>query len=206
MLRCIKKGEISSPGSKRGLEGLLEAVTSGTTPKKQEELQGDHCEHRGQQEHKCDVYWSCWGIWVVSRGWGDGAASNSLLLEHKMWSKEWEEMHQKITIFTCNAEKYLFNGRQSWGMCWWKLHCTKHILSPFPALFRGTSAFSGVGIGRPTGGLCASGHEWSQDPRWTSEVVSCGSLARDASQSVEVNSRWRTEFTCLQKKRKMTKV
>lgn len=146
MLWCIQKEEITSPGRYGSLEDLLEeAVTSGMTPKEQRESPGDHYKHRGPQETRWDIYWLCWGMWVVSTGWGDGTASNSWLLEHKMRSKEQAEMYQKIMIFTCNADKYLFNGRQSRGMYWWKLYCSKHFLSALPAHFRGTSAFSDWG-------------------------------------------------------------
>lgn len=47
----------------------------------------------------------------------DRRTSNSLLLEHDTWSKEWTEMHQEITIFTCDTDKNNFNGRECRGMC-----------------------------------------------------------------------------------------
>lgn len=106
---------MTSPGRYRSLDGQPEAVTSGMTPKEKRESPGDRDKHRRPQELRRDIYWLCWGMWVVSRGWGDGTASSSLLLEHKMWSKEQAEVHQKIMILTCNADKYLFNGRQCGG-------------------------------------------------------------------------------------------
>lgn len=111
----MHKEEITSPGRYRSLDGQPEAVTSGMTPKEKRESRGDHYKHRGPQELRCDIYWLCWGMWVVSRGWGDGTASSSLLLEHKVWSKGQAEVHQKIMILTGNADKYLFNRRQCGG-------------------------------------------------------------------------------------------
>ena len=46
-----------------------------------------------------------------------GRTSNSLLLEHEMWSKEWTEMHQEITIFTCDTDKNNFLMEEGVGGC-----------------------------------------------------------------------------------------